>query len=305
MIQASWLRAAGAILLLAIGLSGCGGATETAEPQPSPAAVVSTPEETGATDSTQGAEPTQTDTPESVDTVAYVPWGPDDPVIPQHYGELARRDCAAAQSSSPGGAFWDAVIAVCRTLNQGQPWPDQTEAPAPPPNDNPHDQCLDAELEEMVSAALAWRAENGDGIPQVTYADSGSPCYERVYAVRQVPAQEDPRTQDVGRVTVAVVLDSTYSLTSVSVDGAQVSSDDYVDSGNDPQPGMRTVTVDLPAPDSPTTVTLDLALDQDGSDRGTVSASVEVAPTTGGGPSDGPDEQPTEDSSEATPTDAP
>ncbi len=86
---------------------------------------------------------------------------------------MAGRDCAAAESASPGGEFWDAVFAVCRTLNEGDPWPDLDAAPEQPSTDNPHEQCLDAELADWLSAALAWHAENGDADPDVTYSETG------------------------------------------------------------------------------------------------------------------------------------
>jgi hypothetical protein len=293
-------RAAGGSLLLVLTLTACG-ASPSAQPEPTPAPpVVDTPAETApvqtpATDETTTPPDTPTPTtptPQTAGPVAYVPWGPDDPVIPQHYGELARRNCSAAASSSPGGEFWDAVVAVCRTLADGDPWPDLGEAPAPPETDNPHDRCLNAELAEMVTAALAWHAENGDGRPEVTYAAMGSPCYLNVYDTRQVPPEEDATAPNAGDVTVAVVLDSTYEVSGVSVDGIAVDSGDYADEGNIPDIGLRTLSVHVPAPDSPTSVSVEIALSWQGAERGVVTASVEVSPAAGAGassPDDGGD----------------
>ena len=51
-------------------------------------------------------------------------------------------------------------------------------------------------------------------------------------------------------MTVAVVVDSTYSVTSVSVDGSEVDSGDYDEAGNDPLIGVTTVSIHVPAPDA-------------------------------------------------------
>jgi hypothetical protein len=278
-------HAAAGAFLVGIALSGCGAspsgvdspeATTTAQTPTSDGTTTS--EETSRSDGT--ATSTETSTTGSQDPVSYVPWGPDDPVIPQHYGDLARRDCTAAQASSPEGSFWDAVIAVCRTLTRGDPWPALTEAPSPPETGNPHDQCLNSELVEMVTAALAWHAENGDSTPEAHYADTGSACYRKVYEARQVQPEDDPSGPPPGELSVAVVVDATYDLSSVSVDGNLIDSADYINAGNDPQIGLRTVSLHLPAPQSATRLTIELALKQEGADRGIVTASVEVAPTS-------------------------
>ncbi len=225
-----WPHAALALVALFV-IAGCAGSGAPPEPPATstagtPSPDVTTPSTEAPTDGTPTDEPTDETTKptEPADAVAYVPWGPADPVIPEHYGQLARRDCAAAESASPGGEFWDAVFAVCRTLNEGDPWPDLDAAPEQPSTDNPHEQCLDGELADWLSAALTWHAENGDADPDVTYSETGSTCYLTAYEARQVPPDEDFTAPGPGEVTVAVVVDSTYSVTSVSVDGSEVDS---------------------------------------------------------------------------------
>lgn len=289
MPKAGTLRALIAVVLLLV-VAGCGGAatpvsertdtttpttTDTSSPTPEPT-------DTDESDSPSPTPPPTTEKTDSVDPVAYVPWGPADPVIPEHYGQLARRDCAAAESVAPDGEFWDAVFAVCRSLTEGAAWPDLSTAPEPPDTDNPHDQCLNAELATMVSNALAWHDANGDAEPSVTYAGSGSPCYLSVYAARQLPAAEDGTAPGADQTTVTVLVDSTYDVVAVSVDGSDVSSSDYFTSQNDPFIGTTTISIHVPIPDAVTEASIEIALAQDGSERGTVSSSVEVSPSADG-----------------------
>ncbi len=90
-----------------------------------------------------------------------------------------------------------------------------------------------------------------------------------------MPPDEDFTAPGPGEVTVAVIVDSTYSVTSVSVDGSEVDSGSYDEAGNDPLIGVTTVSIHVPAPDG-TRLAIELAMDQDGADRGTISATVEV-----------------------------
>ena len=47
-----------------------------------------------------------------------LPWGPDPPLIPDHYGALSKAssadfDCETVEEEAPNEAFWDTVVEVC------------------------------------------------------------------------------------------------------------------------------------------------------------------------------------------------
>ena len=274
-------------VLLVLTLAGCTGAgPDLGEPTPTPTTTSTTPATEEPTTPDDPTTPTPSTTsptaPATVDAVAYVPWGPADPVIPEHYGRLAQRDCDAAQAVSPTGDFWTVVYAVCRSLTKGDAWPDVSTAPDAPDTESPHEQCLNAELAQMVDAALSWHADNpnAQASEHVDYAETGSPCYTTVYSARQLSPDEDFTGPGPGEVTVAVVVDSTWDLASVSVDGSAVEQDAYQDDGsNNPEIGTRTVNIHVAAPEQASQISLELGLSQNGADRGTASTTVDLSPT--------------------------
>lgn len=276
--RSPWPRAATALasLLLLAACSGGGGGDLPDLPTPTPTQT-STATPTGTTDTPTSPTAAPTSPEPSDEQVAYVPWGPADPVVPQHYGDLARRDCDAAADSSPDDEFWAAVVAVCRSLTQGEPWPELSDVPEVPETDDPHEQCLDSELATMVSDALAWREEHPDTEPSATFAETGSLCYLTVYDARQVPADEDATGPSPGQVTVAVVVDSTYAVASASVDGATVPEGALLVSDRDPFNGVATVSIHVPAPAGEAALQVDLQMTEGGEPRGTVSTSVAVS----------------------------
>lgn len=123
------------------------------------------------------------------DPFDYVPWGPDDGLIPQEYDALAASrsegpDCEAVRDNAPSNEFWAFAFEICRALSGTGEWPAQTSVPAPPPALNPYQQCMDEELHAMMVRALAWRAAHPGEKPEVSFteADATSPCVTTISA---------------------------------------------------------------------------------------------------------------------------
>jgi hypothetical protein len=273
--------------------------------------VVPSRDATGTTGAAGSPSADDADETDDSTPIAYVQWGPADPVIPEHYTRLAQDppDCVGADSTSPGGPFWDAVVDVCRALAGDGPWPALESAPQAPATENPHDRCLDEEMAAMLGRALRWHQEGGDSTPEVTRSGTGSACYTTVYDVREVEDGTDT-SGPIDQATVDLILDSTFSVRSVAVDGEDVDPDHYESLDNDLL-GTRTLRISIPRPgtDEEAVLAIDLE-DSDGTARGTASAAVlirggQAVPSSGqpdaeGSP--GPGDLPDAASSDAVPT---
>jgi len=193
----------------------------------------------------------------------YVPWGPNDPPIPEQYAVLAATggkppNCDGLADVKPEGAFWQAALAVCRAIVEGATWPATTTVPEPPPDANKYEVCLNAELTEMLKRALRWQADNPGRQPAVEYpAESTiSPCQARIYEVRVLGEAELDASES--RLPDGVPLAITGSAMdrdplTVTVDGqlAEFTGDFLV-----PAPdgdGLATVVVLAPPADQPHT----------------------------------------------------
>jgi hypothetical protein len=119
---------------------------------------------------------------------AYVPWGPDDAPIPEQYQSMAAPKgnpphCDDVSRNSPGGDFWDTVVAVCRAITEGGPWP--TAVPDPPAPANDYMACLDRDIVAMMHRALDWHERHPNGQPKVVYSrgSAKSECQTSLYNV--------------------------------------------------------------------------------------------------------------------------
>jgi hypothetical protein len=201
---------------------------------------------------------------------SYIPWGPDDPPIPDQYAAFAvtsSKDlrCESVDSNAPGGAFWDLAGAVCRAIRGDAEWPSTTTVPEPPDRKNAAQDSLDTELEAMLKRALRWHADNPDQRPKISYpsASAQSPCRYRIYDV-QLTTEEDAIAV---KITVPVGTDDF----TVMVDEQDV---DY-EYGNAEQgniaDGLDELIIRLEAPSKPRTVRLAVS-----NGRGTDSTSVDL-----------------------------
>lgn len=217
--------------------------------------------------------------------VAYVPWGPADPPVPDQYTALAASpgsaprcdDAAAAQPDEP---FWATAAAVCRALTTGAGWPTSRTVPAPPAPENAFEACLDDELAAMLQRALRWHADHPGERPEVAFPApaSRSPCQFQIYRTAVVePAAPD----DTGRVRVEVTaagIDDDGAL-EVTVDGERV---EPLAAPDVPDPGvrLRTLVVEATAQEQPRTVQIELTTSD-----GTRTASVDLPGRAGADPS--------------------
>ncbi len=68
-------------------------------------------------------------------------------------------------------------------------------------NSNSYELCLDAELREMLQAALAWHQQHPEEIPEVQFPPAGthSPCQTRLYDVHatamELPTECDNKVE--------------------------------------------------------------------------------------------------------------
>ncbi len=279
-LRAAWLMALAALLA-----AGCGtGGAPLDRPEPVPTQSSDTAAATGpAAGPSPSAGRTTTPTPSAEpEKVSYVPWGPSDPVVPEHYGRLAQRDCGAGEQVAPDEPFWDAVFAVCRTLVGGEPWPDLAEAPPAPETENPHESCLDDELEIMVRDALAWRDANDDATPQVEFEESGSACYLAIYEAGQVSPEQDITSSLPGEATISVLLDATLTIAQVSVDRRLIAEGDMFVLDNEPFVGTRTLSIHVPGPPESRTVEVAVSQTLGDSVAGVARVSVLLEPVASG-----------------------
>jgi len=263
------------VTLLIAACGGGGGGADSATADGGTAAGVtgrvSTPSETpsaAATDEVATAEAVPSPTPtrttreqtpagEEDEAFAYVPWGPDDPPVPQRYASLAATSsaaaqCADSQANAIPSAFWDLAVSVCRAIAGEGAWPSTTSVPSPPPPRNAYEACLDAELAAMLQRALRWRAVNPHAsVPQVRYAARGalSPCQTRVFETRVLADGESPFAIPTGNLAVLVMAGSADVSSTVMVDGRSAEVLDV-----EPASGAATLIVLVPAPPQATTV---------------------------------------------------
>jgi hypothetical protein len=163
-----------------------------------------------------------------------MPWGPQDPPIPDEYRLLAATSssppqCDELAASGIEGEFWALAIAVCRAIIGDGAWPDTRNVPAPPPKDNDYQECLDEELADMLGAALTWHSEHPDATPEISYpvSSSRSPCQSAIYDVFvDVEAEVVPPP---GSVAVAILAAGVDENSTVTVDGEAVDADIQLD----------------------------------------------------------------------------
>jgi hypothetical protein len=192
--------------------------------------------------------------PESPTTpVPGVPWGPDDPPIPDQYAALAvsssdELDCDAVDQNAPSNDFWSTVVEVCRALKSDGEWPTSGEFD-PPPAANEFQDCLNDELATMLRALFAWRDAHPGAEPKIEYprTSARSPCESRIYdaEVFEVPPDTSHTTGGVVvELYVPGLIDGDPSP-EVRVDGEPVVLEDDFDGGDD---GLSFGQIYIPAP---------------------------------------------------------
>jgi hypothetical protein len=178
-----------------------------------------------------GVRTSATATPAAAaETIAYTPWGPDDPPVPGEYAALAATAdrpprCDDVARQSPGGPFWTTVAQVCRALTGAGPWPRDATVPHPPAAGTAYQACLDDELTAMVGRALSWHARHPADRPRVVYPRSSSisPCQFRIYDARPLtPDELASAGQGPGVAGIAVFGTGLADPTAVTVDGQPV-----------------------------------------------------------------------------------
>jgi hypothetical protein len=271
--QRGWPAGGALAIVVTLLLAACGGGegidSATADGGTTAGATgrVSTPSDTPSAATDEGAtdeavpSPTRTareQTPaEEDEAFAYVPWGPDDPPVPQRYASLAATSSTAArcddsQANAIPSAFWDLAVGVCRAVVGAGPWPSTTSVPAPPPPKNAYEACLDAELAAMLQRALRWRAAHPHAsVPQVRYPARGalSPCQTRIFETRVLADGESPFAIPTGQVAVLVFAGSADVASTLTVDGRPAEVLDV-----EPASGAATLIVLVPAPAQAKTV---------------------------------------------------
>jgi hypothetical protein len=291
-----------ATLMALVCISACGADAGSATNPDSESSVSASGNETGASRTPTGNATGGSKTGGSDDRAAgfpYTPWGPDDPPIPGQYAALAASPgtpprCDAVADAQPGGAFWATAVAVCRAISGEGPWPATTTVPAPPAPANPYQACLDDELRAMLERALAWRAENPDRQPKVSYPDksSRSPCQSRIYDVKVLGAADlDPGEGQPDGIALAVTGTGMEGDVSVTVDGipAEFSGDFTVP---DPGAGLTTVVVLTAQPPTPRSARVQVS-----TERGSLVATVELPGSEPSGDGSQPEPSPSETAS--------
>lgn len=298
-----------AALAVAVTLAGCGGpvdeassaaerdtaaieattAPATASGSPSPTSPTGEPEPTTSPPRTNRA---QAPGDVEVEGLAYVPWGPDDPPVPQRYASLAASSsasarCDDAQAAQIAGAFWDLAVSVCRAVAGQAAWPSTTAVPAPPPAANAYEACLDAEVAAMLQRALRWHAANPQTTPRVRYAASGarSPCQTKVFEARVISASDGLYPGDVpaGQLAVLVFAGSADADSTVTVAGRPAEVVLAV-----PSSGAATLVVLVAAPAQATTAPVAVATTRGvltstvALPAGTQTGSAQTPPASGG-----------------------
>lgn len=200
---------------------------------------------------------TGSDTPTTSDhattAVGYVPWGPDDPLIPGQYGALSVSssddlDCEAVNQNAPDNAFWSTVVEVCLALKGEAEWP-ASGVLDPPPAANEFQDCLNAELATMLRALFDLRDAHPGAQPEVAYPRTAarSPCESSIYnaAPFEVPADT---SHAAGGVIVELNVPGLVEgdpPPEVRVDGEPVLVEDDFDGGDD---GLSFGQIYIPAP---------------------------------------------------------
>jgi hypothetical protein len=187
---------------------------------------------------------------------AYVPWGPDDAPIPDQYRLLGASkgkppNCDDVSGNSPGGAFWDTVLKVCRAITVNGPWP--TAVPGPPAPANDYVKCLDKDIVAMLHRALDWHERHPHGQPKVVYPGSSakSDCQTQLYNVHV--GSEPTGTPPAFPVTFNAPGLEGRSV-SVTVDGED--SDGDVDDTADFSDGLTPIVVHVTGASEPRSVRL-------------------------------------------------
>lgn len=277
--QRGWPAGGAVAIVVTLLIAACGGgggtdsatadggtaAGATGRPSAPSASPGATPTDAGGTEAgtTEEAVPSPTrtvreQTPAEEDAAfAYVPWGPDDPPVPQRYASLAATSSTAARCDDAAAntipsAFWDLAVSVCRAVAGAGPWPSTASVPSPPPPQNAYEACLDAELAAMLQRALRWRAANpGATVPQVRYAARGalSPCQTRVFETRVLTDSENRYGIPAGQLGVLIMAGSADGTSTVTVDGRPTAVLDV-----EPASGAATLVVLVSAPTQAKTV---------------------------------------------------
>jgi hypothetical protein len=138
-----------------------------------------------------------TEPPDDNSKIDYPQWGPDDPLIPGQYGALAATagqppDCDAVEEQKPSDDdFWAAVVAVCRAITGQGDWP--ARVPPPPEAPNGFQDCLNGELQVMLTDALDWHDSHPGATPKVVYPkrSAHSACILHIYEANVFPANTE------------------------------------------------------------------------------------------------------------------
>jgi hypothetical protein len=218
------------------------------------------------------------------DEIDSVQWGPDDPPIPGEYSAFAADGagslaCDSIDDRAEGDDFWTLAAGVCRVFTGGA-WPDVGSVPKPPAEGNPYERCLDGELYEMLTRALAWRDEHPGESPVVRYPASGthSPCQTTLYDVRTTDASTDDgcandETLPVPTPGVPVSISAPgilgYANPRATVNGALLCVIEDVEDN-----ALRTFVVVVPTSGEGETVSIDVE-----TNYGTLRADVELPAT--------------------------
>lgn len=301
------LRTAPAVVLTAMltaswVLSGCASTSPPGSPSAAPnsqppasssAGATTTPgPDASAADSTASGGGDADDGTTADDGIAYLPWGPDDPPVPDQYTALAAAPgapprCDAAADAQRDEPFWAFAAAVCGALTADAPWPPSDQIPAPPPAENAFQSCLDDELTGLLRAALRWHADHPGQRPKLAYParSSRSPCQFRVYGVEVLaPAEGGSEVGD--EVAVAITASGLDEDPAVTVEGLPTP----LETGNElPDPGvrLRTIVVRATVPERPRAATIELK-----TPAGTLTATVGLPGREDPEPT--PGEEPTE-----------
>jgi hypothetical protein len=250
----------GAVLVLVLAacesdnstIDATGSATSATATGPSAVTVTSAGGSVTAAVPPTTAEPATAAPSDGNDSVDYMQWGPDDPLIPGQYGALAAAtgqppDCDRVDDQKPNDdAFWSTVVAVCRALTAKGEWP-ATVPPAPAAS-NKFQDCLNGELSGMMHSALKWHEAHPDAKPKVSYpkASAHSKCLLRIYETNVSAANEQDHPGGGVLVELYVPgLNNNGNDPAVRIDGKAVDIDQGFGGGND---GLSNGQVFVPAP---------------------------------------------------------
>jgi hypothetical protein len=200
-----------AVLALAFGLvSGCSALGGDQTPQDNgntpPAATTSASSDA---DNGDGSNGNGSEDDDSVEGLAWVPFGPKDPTNPTPtwptYNSFAEGKCAQLRdylgNEGAGIAASDlakAMVAVCAAAIEGQE--DQwkvAEAHADPDLSGIQDSCLGSAVKELLDRALAWHQKYPGQTPEVQFqtVEGRTECGERYPPDEQPPSEEPSPTE--------------------------------------------------------------------------------------------------------------